>query len=478
MTTLNLYNTMSRQVETVEPYQAPELGLYACGVTVYDYAHIGHLRKYTMDDLLVRVLRRFGYKVKFVQNVTDVGHLASDADTGEDKLEKGAKKYNKSVWDIAKEFEEYFFRSMDMMGNLRPDISCRATEHIEAQLQMVKALEAKGYTYVVEGDGVYFDTTKFPSYGKLARLNLQQQKEGARIEKLDGKRNAADFALWKFERPGENRAMIWESPWHPRSFPGWHIECSAMAMQYLGEQFEIHTGGIDHIPVHHTNEIAQAEALTNKEPFVKYWVHHNFVRIEGEKMSKSLGNFFTIDDVVERGINPRALRMLFLTTHYRSELNFTWDNLAGAQKSYDRLVHLLRQFKMEQERTVLSQDKLAKIDQYRERFLAALANDLETATVVALLWEVAKSNIPGQDKYDLLIEFDEVLSLDLKSAASKQAESKTPLEIPAEVQELLEERGKARESKDWELADKLRQQIMDLGYKVNDGSGEQQTVTK
>lgn len=478
MTTLNLYNTLSRQIEPVVPYQAPQIGLYACGVTVYDYAHIGHLRKYTMDDVLVRVLRRFGYQVRFVQNVTDVGHLASDADTGEDKLEKGAKKYNKSVWDIAKEFEDYFFRSMDLMGNLRPDVSCRATEHIAAQLKLVQRLEEQGYTYVIEGDGVYFDTSKFPEYGKLARLNLEQQKEGARVEKLAGKRNAADFALWKFERPGENRAMVWPSPWAARSFPGWHIECSAMAMQYLGEQFEIHTGGIDHIPVHHTNEIAQAEAATGKQPFVKHWVHHNFVRIEGEKMSKSLGNFFTIDDLLERGFNPRALRLLFLTTHYRSELNFTWENLAGAQKSYDRLVNLLRQFQAEQERTVLSQDKLAKIDQYRERFLAALANDLDTATAVALIWEVAKSNIPGQDKYDLLLEFDEVLALDLRTAASQQAERPQQPEIPAEVQALLDERATARAAKDWAKSDELRERISMLGYTVTDSSAGDQAVVR
>ena len=304
---LHLYNTMSRTIEPVVPYRDSKLGLYACGFTVYDYTHLGHLRKYSMDDVLVRALRRFGFQVQFVQNVTDVGHLASDEDTGEDKLEKGAKKYGKSVWDIAREFEDYFFYSMDLMGNLRPDVSCRATEHIEAQLAMVLELEKKGFTYVIADDGVYFDTSKLPDYGKLARLDLDKLKEGARLEKVVGKRNPTDFALWKFERPGENRAMVWESPWYPRSFPGWHIECSAMAMQYLGEQFEIHTGGIDHIPVHHTNEIAQAEAVSGKQPFVKHWVHHNFVRIEGEKMSKSLGNFSTIDDVLQKGMNPRAL---------------------------------------------------------------------------------------------------------------------------------------------------------------------------
>ncbi len=477
MLTLNLYNTLTRKTEPVIPYQKEKIGLYACGVTVYDYAHIGHLRKYTMDDILVRVLRRFGYAVTFVQNVTDVGHLASDADSGEDKLEKGAKKYNKSVWDVAQEFEAYFFRSMDLMGNLRPDVSCRATEHIEAQLNMVIALEKKGFTYVVEHDGVYFDTSKFPEYGAMARLDVAAQQEGARIEKLVGKRNPSDFALWKFERPGENRAMVWPSPWHQRSFPGWHIECSAMAMQYLGEQFEIHTGGIDHIPVHHTNEIAQAEAATGKKPFVKYWVHHNFVRINGEKMSKSLGNFFTIDDLLDKGFSPQALRLLFLTSHYRSELNFTWENLAGAQKSYDRLVGMLRNCKSEQDRTVLSAEKLKKIDTYREQFLQALAADIDTPIAVALIWEVAKSNIPGGDKYDLLLEFDAVLALGLREAASKPASEQPAPKIPAAIQTLLDKRAAARASKDWAQSDALREEIKSLGFIVIDSTETVQTVT-
>jgi cysteinyl-tRNA synthetase len=238
---------------------------------------------------------------------------------------------------VAEQFENYFWHSLDLMGVAKPDVSCRATDHIESQLDMVKTLEKKGFTYVIEGDGVYFDTSKLEDYGKLARLKLDELKEGARVEMVAGKRQASDFALWKFERPGENRAMVWPSPWHERSFPGWHIECSAMSMEYLGEQFEIHTGGIDHIPVHHTNEIAQAEAATGKKPFVKIWVHHNFLQVEGEKMSKSLGNIFTVDDVVKRGFEPMALRLLFLSGHYRSEMNFTWDNLAGSQKAWEKL---------------------------------------------------------------------------------------------------------------------------------------------
>jgi len=485
---VRLYNTLSRTVEEFSPFHTPEVGLYACGLTVYDFTHLGHLRKYTMDDVLVSTLKQEGYRVKHVQNITDVGHLASDADTGEDKLEKGAKKYGKSVWDIAHEFEEYFWKSMDLMGNSRPDVSCRATDHIPEQLEMVRQLEAKGFAYVIEDDGVYFDTSKFGAYGELARLNLSEQQAGARVEQVSGKRNSTDFALWKFERPGENRAMVWESPWHPRSFPGWHIECSAMAVKYLGEQFDIHTGGIDHIPVHHTNEIAQAEAVSGKHPFVKYWVHHNFLRIEGEKMSKSLGNYFTIDDLMERGFHPRALRLLFLTTHYRSEMNFTWSALEGMQRTYQRLLETVIQLRSEEERTVLSQEKMSKVDAYREAFVAALRNDLATAEAVSVIWEVVKSNIPGPDKYELLLYFDEILRLGLRSAddilASLKAHAPQPwLEISdsqlsAQVRQLLKQRQSARESKNWVTADAVREKLMAMGFEVQDSGQHSQKVRK
>lgn len=487
-TNVKLYNTLSRTIELFEPRSPGEVGLYACGLTVYDFTHLGHLRKYTLDDVLVRVLRQQNFQVKHVQNVTDVGHLTSDEDTGEDKLEKGAKKYGKTVWEVAREFEDYFWKSMDLMGNARPDVSCRATEHIEQQLAMVVKLEEKGFAYVIAGDGVYFDTSKFASYGALARLNLKDQKAGSRVEQVAGKRNPTDFALWKFERPGENRAMVWSSPWHERSFPGWHIECSAMAVAYLGEQFDIHTGGIDHIPVHHTNEIAQAEAASGKHPFVNYWVHHNFLRIEGQKMSKSLENYFTIDDIVARGFHPRALRLLFLTSHYRSEMNFTWESLEGMQKAYRRLLEATLQLKSEQERTVLSPEKLEKVDAYREAFFAALTNDLATAEAVTILWDVIKSNIPGPDKYDLLISFDEVLQLGLKTAEKELAQIKmhqdqpwltaSDKQLPAQIRQLLKQRQQARDTKAWVSADAIRDKVLALGYELQDSPEGTQQVKK
>lgn len=483
---MKLYNTMTRSVEEVTPLPAHQaenkLGLYACGLTVYDYTHLGHLRKYTMDDVLIRTLRHAGFQVEFVQNVTDVGHLASDDDQGEDKLEKGAKKYGKSVWDIAQEFEDYFWRSMDLMGNLQPDVSCRATDHIQQQLDMVLELEKRGYTYVIDGDGVYFDTSKLDDYGQLARLDVKNLQAGARVS-TKGKRNTTDFALWKFERPGENRAMVWPSPWAKRSFPGWHIECSAMAQHYLGDQFEIHTGGIDHIPVHHTNEIAQAEAATGAEPFVKYWVHHNFLQVEGEKMSKSLGNFFTIDDVLDRGFQPKALRLLILTSHYRSEMNFTWDNLAGAQKTWQKLVRQVVELKAEvgsevwqpwvdQPEVGLSDSAQAKLDQ----FFSLLEDDLKTPEAVAMIWKVLKSaELSAADKLQTLLAFDQALGLELAelSETDLSLDQVAVADMPAEVQELLASRAEARQAQDWQKSDALRDQLAKLGYEVIDQAGEQ-----
>jgi len=488
-TPLRLYNTLTRLVEVFEPIAGPKVGLYACGLTVYDFTHLGHLRKYTLDDVLIRTLRTFGYDVTFVQNITDVGHLSSDADEGEDKLEKGAKKYQQSVWDIAQRFEQYFFYSMDKMGNLRPDVSCRATEHIDEQLAMVKGLEAAGYTYVIDGDGVYFDTSKDPNYGFLARLQLDKLKAGARIETVAGKRNPTDFALWKFERPGENRAMVWPSPWHERSFPGWHIECSAMSTTYLGDQFDIHTGGIDHIPVHHTNEIAQAEAATGKKPFVKYWVHHNHLHVDGQKMSKSLGNFYTIDDILERGFSPKALRLLFLGSHYRSELNFTWESLSSAQTAWEKLLSHYQGWldDTKAQASISAVEKSAasaRIEELRSKFYEAIADDLNTSSAVAALWEVVKDkDLSSGQKLNLTSEFDQILGLNFAMEATepiaKYDQPEVMLhELPPEIAELAKARQAARQAKDWAQSDHLRDQLAAQGYAVTDSADGQQKILR
>lgn len=464
---MKLYNTLTRSVEEVVPLQeGKNIGLYACGPTVYDYAHLGHLRKYIMDDVLIRVLKYSGFTVKHVMNITDVGHLVSDADEGEDKMEKGARKYGKSVWDIAKEFESFFWKGLDAVGVKRPDISCRATDHIAEQIALIQALEERGFTYILD-DGLYYDTSKFPEYGQLAKLDLEKLKAGARVEMVRGKKHATDFALWKFSPKNEKRQMEWDSPWG-KGFPGWHIECSAMSIKYLGDQFDVHTGGIDHIPVHHTNEIAQSEAATGKKPFVKYWVHHNFLRVDGEKMSKSLNNFYTIDDVIQKGFSPKALRLLYLGAHYRDELNFTWDTLTASQTAWDRLIHMANGWKKEEGRTELSGEKLEKIEEYRSRFFTTMEHDLHTPEAVAVLWEVTKSNIPSGDKYDLLCEFDEVLGLGIAEAASQRDGDEKEAAVPQNVAELATQRWLAKQSKDFMTADTLRKKIESEGWVVTD----------
>ena len=462
---LKLYNSLTKKIEEFVPINPPSVGFYTCGMTVYDYAHIGHGRKYVGDDILRRTMTRFGYQVNHVQNVTDVGHLVSDSDEGEDKLEKGAKKQGKTVWEVAKFFTDHFYQTMDKLDILRPNVICLATEHIPEQIKLVSTLIDKGFAYDTP-EAVYFDITKFAPYeGLFGRQKMEERKTAVReaVQEGEYKKHPADFALW-FKRVGRfaDHAMHWESPWGD-GFPGWHIECSAMSMKYLGETFDIHTGGIDHIPVHHPNEIAQSEAATGK-PFVHYWVHYNFLRVDGKKMSKSLGNFYTIEDVMARGIDPLALRYLYLTSQYRSELNFTWEALGAAGNSLAELRKHMSSLRSNS-RNILSEEKLEKVDSYRAKFDEALANDINTPQALAVVWEVVKSNIPSTDKYDLLIDFDQVLGLDLQQEVVQDT-----TEIPAVVLDLVEKREQLRKDKKFAESDLVRDEISTLGFIVEDTS--------
>lgn len=477
---IRLYNTMSRDIEEFEPQEKGKVGLYACGPTVYDYTHLGHIRKYIFDDVLVRMLRYLNFQVTHVMNITDVGHLISDADTGEDKLEKGARREGKTAWEVAKRYEEYFFKSMEAVKVTRPDIVCRATDHINEQIVLTQILEKKGFTYQIK-DGVYFDSTKFADYGKLARIDPEKQLAGARVEMMEGKKHATDFALWKFTPSGTTRDMEWESPWGV-GFPGWHIECSAMSLKYLGNAYavegsfqaekaqtiDIHTGGIDHIPIHHANEIAQSEGATGKK-FVNFWVHHNFLLVDNTKMSKSLGNFYTIDDVIQKGFDPMSLRYLFLQTHYRQEANFTWDALQAADtahKNLHRQLQVIRQQKEQGERANLSDEKLEKVNMLRKRFKDVIRMDLNTPQALASVWEIAKSNIPAGDKYDLLMICDEILGLGLKDLKDEPMNQVIPQEILA----LAQKRDELRKEKQFYASDEVRKQIEQKGYVVQDSS--------
>jgi len=453
-----LTNTLTHQKEKFIPINPPNVGMYSCGPTVYLNAHIGHMRKYLMDDILVRVLKANGYKVTHVMNITDVGHLVSDADTGEDKMEKSAKVAGKSVWDLAKFYEKQFFDSTKALNINRPDVVCKATDHIQEQIDLIKKLEEKGFTYKT-GDGIYFDTSKFKNYGVLTG-GKEGIRPGTRIEMGD-KKNPTDFALWKFSPKDEKRQMEWDSPWG-FGFPGWHIECSAMSMKYLGEQFDVHTGGEDHIAIHHTNEIAQSEAATGKSPFVRYWLHTAFLTVDGVKMSKSLGNFYTVDDVIKKGFDPLALRYLYLGANYRDPLNFTWDSLAASQNALEKLRSQIAVLKKQNDRTVLSEEKEKKVDDYRNQFLEAVNDDLNTSKSLAVLWEMLKSNIPSEDKYDLAISFDEILGLKLSEVTDNE------WQVPGNIQILIDQRQKFREEGKYEEADKIRDQIQKLGFGVSD----------
>lgn len=453
-----LTNSLTRKKEKFTPINPPNVGVYSCGPTVYLNAHIGHMRKYLSDDILMRVLRVGGYKVTQVMNITDVGHLVSDADTGEDKMEKSAKAAGETVWDISKFYEKQFFDSTIALNIKKPDVVCKATDHIEEQINLIKKLEEKGFTYKT-ADGIYFDTSKYKNYGELTG-GKDGIRPGLRIE-MGEKKNPTDFALWKISPKDEKRQMEWDSPWGV-GFPGWHIECSAMSMKYLGEQFDIHTGGEDHIAIHHTNEIAQSEAATGKSPFVKYWIHTAFLMVDGKKMSKSLGNFYTVSDIKKKGFDPLALRYLYLGASYRDPLNFTWESLQAAQNALEKLRNQVISLKTEKDRTVLSQEKEQVIEKFRNDFIISVNDDLNTSKALAVVWDMLKSSIPSTDKLDLIYNFDEVLGFGLSEISSSKPEN------PDNIKELIKKREELRNQKNWQEADAIRKQIEELGFKVKD----------
>ncbi|MEN8907380.1 MAG: cysteine--tRNA ligase [Clostridiales bacterium] len=453
---LKLYNTMLRKIEKFIPISNDIVGMYTCGPTVYNFAHIGNLRMYIFEDILKRVLLINGYNIKHVMNVTDVGHLVSDDDNGEDKMEVGAKRENKTAFEIADFYFEAFKKDLSRLSIINPSIWCKATQHIKEQIAFVEKLESKGYTYV-SNDGVYFDTSKLNNYGELAKLDLEGLKEGARVESNNQKKNITDFALWKFSPKDVQRQMEWDSPWG-KGFPGWHIECSAMAMKYLGEQFDIHCGGIDHIPVHHTNEIAQSESITNKK-WVNTWLHGEFLILEGnEKMAKS-GKFITLETLIEKNINPLVYRYFCMNAHYRKALIFSWESLKAAENAYKRLCSKVIALKEK-----LNNNKHGEINEkYYMRFLKAINNDLNIPLSVASLWDMINDNeINDNDKYKTLIEMDKVLGLNIENMEVEK------INIDEEIINLVEKRNIARKNKDYATADLLRKEIENKGYILED----------
>ncbi len=440
---LKIYNTLTRKKEVFKPINKREVRVYSCGPTVYWYQHVGNMRAYLFADLLKRTLLYDGYKVKHVINITDVGHLTSDADEGEDKIEKAAKKEKKSAKEVAEYYFSVFNNDLKKLNVLQPNVWSKATEHIKEQIELIKRLEKKGYTYRTS-DGIYFDTSKLKDYGKLGKIKVEKLEAGKRVS-MGEKRNATDFALWKFSPENEKRQQEWDSLFGT-GFPGWHIECSAMSMRYLGEHFDIHTGGEDHIQVHHTNEIAQSESATGKK-FVNYWMHNAFLTKDGEKISKSKGGLYTISELEEKGFDPLSYRYFTFTAHYRRPLNFSLEALKDAQNSYERLKNIIVEIKDDK--------KINK--KYLKQFENAINNDLDMPNAISALWNMVRDN-KAEGKLKAIKEMDFVLGLDLLKKDN----------IPKEILGLAKERDRLRKEKKWDEADKIREKLKKKGYVVED----------
>ena len=496
---LKLYNTMGHKIEEFKPIKEGFVGFYGCGPTVYNYAHIGNLRAYVFLDTLDRTLTFLGYDKKHVMNITDVGHLTGDSDDGEDKMVKTAEEKHQTVMDIAKFYTDAFFNDIDRLNILRPDVTCKATEHINEMIELIKKIEANGHTYMAGGN-LYFDVSTYDKYGKLANLQLDELMEGAGRRKEvvidENKRNPQDFALWFTKSKFQNQALVWDSPWG-KGYPGWHIECSAMSMKYLGKHFDIHTGGIDHVPVHHTNEIAQSEGSFSEQdakegPWVNYWLHNEFLVLQGAtKMSKSSGNFLTLQSLVDKGYNPLDYRFFLLGAHYRKQILFSWDAMDGAKKSREALIG--RIIKVCNDQNVLktasdkkfakgqasSKDGLSpKASEYIDKFIAALENDLMTPVALSLIQKVVKDNeINSEEKIELVARMDSVIGLKLLSTAADTVEQEAKKaavnphqgdpETP-EIDALVAQRTEAKKAKDFSRCDEIRDILKARGITVTD----------
>ena len=452
---------MGRTVQEFKPINESEVGLYGCGPTVYNYAHIGNLKTYVFEDLLRRTLEYLGYNVKHVMNITDVGHLTDDADDGEDKMEKSAREKGQSVWEIAEFFTNAFFNDTKKLNILNPHVSCKATEHIQEMIDLIKTLENRGFTYEAGGN-IYFSIDKFPDYGKMALLDRQKLSAGARIEVDSNKKNPHDFVLWFTNSKFENHAMLWDSPWG-KGYPGWHVECSAMSMKYLGEQFDIHCGGIDHVSIHHTNEIAQTEAATGKK-WVNYWLHGEFLVMNKAKMAKSAGNFLTLSVLEEKGYNPLDYRYFCLGGHYRSQLQFSWESLDSAKTARGNLVEKIR--------ILLESGQKEDVDtlgsaalKYVEDFNSSISDDLNLPKALAVVWMLLKDKeLTDSEKLSLILHFDNVLGLDLEETAADNTESG----VDQEVLDLIKDREEARKAKDFAKSDEIRDQLKNMGIEIKD----------
>jgi len=467
MKTLFLFNTLSRSKEEFIPIEAGKAGMYCCGPTVYNYAHIGNLRAYFFEDILKRVLLYNDYKVNHIMNITDVGHLVSDEDEGEDKMEKGSAREGKTVWEIAEFYADSFKKDIALLNILPPTGYCKATDFIKEQIEMIECLDKKGYTYTTN-DGVYYDTSKFPEYGKMAMLDVEGLEEGKRIAFSDEKKSKTDFALWKFSPKDQKRQMEWESPYGV-GFPGWHIECSAMSIKFLGKHFDIHCGGVDHIPIHHTNEIAQAEACTD-EKFVNFWLHGEFLIEEKGKMSKSAGEFLRLQTLIDKGYLPLDYRFFLLMTHYRKKIRFSFDNLDAARNGFQNLKNKIKEVKNEcKDASDVSNNE--NVLKYKDKFYESINDDLNVSEGLALTWDVLKDEtLNADEKIFLVNDFNNILGLELDKVEADN--------IPKEIIALANKRKEAKANKDFKLSDEIRQQIKELGYELLDKKGGEFDIKK